>query len=159
RQGLRGGLVVSGVAAVVSLVVASWLAPPEFSAVVLQGHLLAQCGAALLVSSSTSWIRSSEGRYRRVVAHIPVVLTSARFRPAGPRCARRGVNAPVLQQKLKAEVTFISPACKDLFGCRPDELLGDHELWLQRVEPDDREILLAAVAQLSRQDQPVTCEY
>src|SRR5262249_45668770 len=58
-----------------------------------------------------------------------------------------------------AEVTFVSPACWDLLGSAPEDLLGPYDLWLERVHPRDREVLLAAVAQLSRQAQPVTCEY
>src|SRR5262249_60010142 len=100
----------------------------ELPAVILQGPLLAQCGAALLVASSASWIRASEGRYRRVVAHIPVVLTSARFRPIRLRMPDRRLKNPDPDEKVRAEVTFVSPACRNLLGCRPDELLGSHDL-------------------------------
>ena len=44
-------------------------------------------------------------------------------------------------------------------GCSPDQLLGDHRHWLERVYADDREVVQAALVQLTRQKQPVTCEY
>jgi PAS domain S-box-containing protein len=54
---------------------------------------------------------------------------------------------------------FVSPASLDLLGAHPIELLGDHRRWLSRVHPDDQEVLLAAVARLTRQREPVACEY
>src|SRR5262249_57607143 len=59
----------------------------------------------------------------------------------------------------KAEVLFVTPPSVDVLGCPPEALLGDSTRWLQRVHPDDRVVLLAAVAQLGRQNQPVVCEY
>jgi PAS domain S-box-containing protein len=151
RQGLRGGTIAAGTSAALPLLVLSltrtadipiFTALPSLVAVrMLQTNLLAQCGTALLVSASASWIRVSETRYRQVVGHIPVVVYSARF--VGPT----------------AEVTLVSAASTSLLGCAPDQLLGDYDRWLQRVHPDDREILRAALCQLSRQKQPVTCEY
>src|SRR5207248_3206013 len=46
-----------------------------------------------------------------------------------------------------------------ILGCTPEDLLGDHDHWMQQVHPDDREILCAALVQLSRQQQPVVSEY
>src|SRR5205085_1764834 len=40
-----------------------------------------------------------------------------------------------------------------------EELLGHYSLWLERVHPKDQEVVLAALAQLARQNQTVTCEY
>src|SRR5439155_22036496 len=57
------------------------------------------------------------------------------------------------------EVTFASPASRQLFGTAPEEMLSDYELWLQHVHPDDRELVRAAIAQLSLHKQPVTHEY
>jgi PAS domain S-box-containing protein len=153
RQGLPGGLVVASIAALLPLAFTSMLTstmPP----LLLQGNLLAQCSTALLVSASANWIRASEARYRRVVGHIPVVLYSARVDPLLRRPA-----ADAVPSDHCAEVTFVSPACWNLLGCAPEDLLGGYNLWLERVHSLDREVLLAAVAQLSRQAQPVTCEY
>jgi PAS domain S-box-containing protein len=159
RQGLRGGLLVAGSAAVLALLAAAWLRPtplPPLPALLVPGNLIAQCSIGLLVASSTSWVRASEGQYRRVVGHIPVLLYSARVdRPvtAGPE--PRGADAT----PLGTEITFASPASADLLGRPPEELLGDYSLWLAHVHPDDRELLLAAISQVGRQDAPVTIEY
>jgi PAS domain S-box-containing protein len=154
RQGLPGGLVVASAAALLPLALVS-VRSSAMPQLLLQGNILAQCSTALLVSASANWIRASEARYRRVVGHIPVVLYSARVDPL----LRRTPAADAAPVDPCAEVTFVSPACWDLLGCAPEDLLGPYDRWLQRVHPRDREVLLAAVAQLSRQAQPVTCEY
>ncbi len=147
RQGMRGGTIVAAAFAIVALTIARYPSGDPLSWV-LQGNVLAQCGTALLVAASATWMRVSEARYRQVISHVPVVVYSTRL--AGPLVPGR---------LPEAEVTLVSAASGELFGCPPDQLLGDYERWLQRVHPDDRELILAAVAQLSRQNQPVTCEY
>jgi PAS domain S-box-containing protein len=182
RQGLRGGPLVASAAALVPLAVAPWLWPPEQALSWWRGDLIVQCSTALLVAASAGWIQASEARYRRIVGHIPVVLYSARIlalpgtprplTPPGPLPAGSEVPAPPLPHQrptppqgsrrpwsVEAEVTFVSPACRELLGCDAEELLGDYGHWLRRVDSRDREVLLAAVNQLGRQQQPVTCEY
>jgi PAS domain S-box-containing protein len=150
---------VAAAAAVLPLLLLSWgwpagSGPPAFP---LQGNLLTQCSIALLAAASAGWIRASEARYRRVVGGIPVVLTSYRLSAFGDRHAADSVLPLADSRQPIAE--FISPACRELLGCAPEQLLGGLDRWLERVHPSDREILLAAVAQLERQSQPVTCEY
>jgi PAS domain-containing protein len=147
RQELPGGTLVAAAATVLPVTLAGWVVPAGAGAIGFQGNLLTECCLALLISASTGWLRASEGRYRRVVGHIPVVLYSVRIDPA--------LAAPAAD----AEITFVSPACRDLAGCAPERLLGPYAGWLGRIHPDDRELVLAAVAQLHRQNQPVTCEY
>jgi PAS domain-containing protein len=148
RQGLRGGTIVAAVAVVFCTSVVPALDNVKLLSLPLQGYLLAQCSTALLVGVSFSWIYISESRYRQVVEHIPVVLYSARLLEHGS--ALRPGNV---------EITFVSPACKDVYDCAPEEMLGDYERWLRRIHPEDHELVLAALAQLSRYMQPVTFEY
>jgi PAS domain-containing protein len=114
----------------------------------LQGNLLAQCITALLVGSSVTWIRVNEERYRQVVGHIPVVLYSARL-----------AVLPAAGEPARVEITFVSPACWTLLGRDAAALEGDYERWIGRVHHEDRELLLAALAQLCLAQRPVTCEY
>lgn len=153
RQSLPGGCLAAAAAAVCALL---WAGPGSRLTLylALQGHLLALCSVALLVGASIGWLRTSEHRYRQVVAHIPAVLYSARFdRPEGLTDLRKGDSPP------RAMITLVSPACAALFGCDPDQLLGPYERWLERIHPQDRELVLAALAQLCRQRIPVVCEY
>jgi PAS domain S-box-containing protein len=148
RQGLRGATLAAGSAAALPLLALPLLvrgAGLPFP-LLLQGDLLAQCSIALLVAASAHWLRISETRYRQVVSHVPVVVYSARFLPGPPR-------------PRQAEVTLVSAASRHLLLRPPEELLGDFDRWLSCVHPEDREVVLAAVAQLARQDQPFTCEY
>ncbi len=170
RQGLRGGTVAAGAAAVVPLLVLTAFVPGAALSLPVslpvRGSLLAQCAAGLLVASSATWIRINETRYRQVVSHIPVVIYSARLDPEvrGPRCDFFGrPDHPTSEHRppisARAEVTLVSAASETLLGCPPEQLLGPHDRWLERVHPEDREVLLAALAQLARQERPVTCEY
>jgi PAS domain-containing protein len=147
RQGVRGGTIVAAAAVVCSSTFVS--ENRELVFLPLQGYLLAQCSTALLVGASFSWIYASESRYRQVVGHIPVFLYSARLLEPGSSTIR----------PRAVEVTFASPASEVLFGCPPEDLFGEYGHWLQRVHPDDRELVLAALAQLSRYKRPVTFEY
>jgi PAS domain S-box-containing protein len=148
RQGIRGGVVTAAASALVALSVVAFRAAPGWPEAPLQLNFLAQCGAALLVTASANWVRGSEGRYRRVVGHIPVVIYSVRVVEPGAR-----------GRPLAAEVAFVSPACRAVIGCAPEDLLGSYDHWLEQVHPNDREVVRAAVAQLGRQKEPVTCEY
>src|SRR5262249_44798155 len=112
-------------------------------------NLLAQCSTALLVGVSFNWIRVSEARYRHVVEHVPVVLYSARLLRAG--------GAALEPQAV--EITFASPAARQVLRRAPEDLLGSYQAWLDCVHPEDHELLQAALTQLSRFREPVTCEY
>lgn len=149
RRGLRGGVLLAAAVTVLTLVMTIVHGWSEHATTLLQCNLLAQCITALLVGASADWIRAGEARYRQVVGNIPVVIYSARILGEG----RFLGGAP------EAEVLFVSPACKHLLRCNPEELQGPFTTWLQRVHPNDQEILLAAVSQLGRHHQPVTCEY
>jgi PAS domain S-box-containing protein len=151
RQGLRGSTLVASVSAGVPLLFLGEPVLRPWIAVLLDGNLVAQCALALLAASSAQWVRLSENRYRQMMAHVPVVIYSARFLRTGPQGPQAGSRS--------AEVTLVNAASKTLLGCPPQHLLGDHENWLAHVHPEDREVLRAAVAQVGRQDQPVTCEY
>jgi signal transduction histidine kinase/integral membrane sensor domain MASE1 len=148
RQGLFGGALAAGAAAMSAWVIpgAGEASTPAFTS--LQGNLLALCSTALLVGASSGWIRASEMRYRKVVGHIPVILYSGRMRPG-----------LVAGEQPQAQILLVSSACRTIFGCEPGELLGDYRAWLERIDPADREVYLAAVAQLARSTQSVTCEY
>lgn len=148
RQGLPGGSLAAAAATVLGLSVASAILPQAADAAALLGHFLAQCSVALLVGASVGWIRASEAHYRQFVGHMPVVLYSVRLLGKGARH-----SAP------DAEVTLVSPASKAILGCTPEDLIGDYRAWLEHIHPDDRELMIAALAQLCLQKQPVTCEY
>src|SRR5262249_7255305 len=148
RQGLAGATPATAAGTAVSLEVLGRVQPSLSLPLLVQGNLLAQCGTAVLVAASAGWVRQSELRYRQVVGQIPVVLYSTRLlaplRPGFPP---------------KAEILFVTPPSVDVLGCPPEVLRGDSTRGLQRVHPDDRVVLRAAVAKLGRQNQPVVCEY
>jgi PAS domain S-box-containing protein len=167
RQGLRGGALAAGMAAVLSLLVAASLGAVPEQLNPLQGSLLAQCSAALLVGASSGWLQASEARYRQIIGHMPVFLYSvrvprwvpARFVQEPQRSGRERGQAPISTLIQFAEITLASPACRQLLSCEPEDLEGPVAHFLERILPADREVVLAALAQLCLQRQPVTCEY
>lgn len=148
RQELRGGTLAASSAAGVALGLAAVLGGAESQLAPLRGNLLAQCCTALLIGASAGWIRASEARYRLIVGHIPVVLYSARLLRPGR------AHTP-----SEIEITLVSSASRQVFGRVPETLLGRYDVWLERVHPEDRELVRAAMAQLCLQKQPVSCEY
>jgi PAS domain S-box-containing protein len=148
RLGLRGGTIVAGLATMVALGVAAQRTDSPEVVNPLRANLLAQCCTALLIGASADWIRGNEGRYRQVVGQIPVVLYSGRF-----------LRMPAPGSQPEAEILFVSPAATQFLGCEPEALVGDFRSWLERINSADRELMLAALAQLMLQKQPVTCEY
>jgi PAS domain-containing protein len=166
RQGLRGGVLVAGAAAVAGLSFADLILGSQDWGPV-QGFLLAQGSTALLVGVSSSWIQASEARYRHVVSEIPLVLYSARLpRPlAVPSPDRAGLRRDPRGDALgptisrEAVVTLVSRASSQVFERSPEEMSGPYANWLSRIVADDRELVIAALEQLGMQRQSVTCEY
>ena len=80
RQGQRGGVLTTGLAAALPLCFLTFLAaaPPPF-AYLIQGNLLGLAGAGLLAAAAAGWVRINERRYRQVVTHVPVVVYSGRI--------------------------------------------------------------------------------
>jgi PAS domain-containing protein len=165
RQGLRGGVVVAGSAALAGLAVAASLPLRPADGGLLQGYLLAQSSTALLVGVSAGWIQASEARFRHVVSEVPLVLYSARlprplpspFADRGKRDSKADGLGPTISRE--AIVTLVSQASRQVFELEPEELSGVYTNWLSRIVPEDRELLIGALGQLGLQRQPVTCEY
>ncbi|HEX3314355.1 MAG TPA: PAS domain S-box protein, partial [Gemmataceae bacterium] len=170
RQGLRGGATTAFAGCVVALLLATFIryGPGEFSP--LQGNLLSQCSTALLVGSAVGWIRLSEAKYQQVVGHIPLVLTSVRLvhgsgallprvAPHPPRPTDRPEIKRNPQVAKDAELILVSQMAKTIYGVEPADMLGPYERWLELTNPDDRAIVIAAIAQMSLQRQSVTYEF
>lgn len=169
RQGLRGGSFCASVTSVVIIAAAQVVGADGPAQIGIQGSLLAFCSSALLVGVSASWIRASETRYRHVVSRIPFVVYSARLPHGIPTLVTPDQDGPRRDSKVDihigpaisklADVMLVSPACATIFGVEPAALIGPFALWLERIEPDDRELVIASLTQLCLQKQPVTCEY
>ncbi len=166
RQGVRGGCVCASAASVIVIAAAQMVghAPAQ-----LQGTLLAFCSAALLVGVSVSWIRANETRYRHVVSRIPFVIYSARLPYGMPSLVAPEQEEPRRDSRMEigvgpaiskiADVMLVSPASAGIFGVEPAALIGPFANWLERIETEDRELVIASLAQLCLQKQAVTCEY
>jgi PAS domain S-box-containing protein len=169
RQGSRGGTVTAFAGSAAMLVWGDLLGvvPDELNP--LQGNLLGQCSVALLVGSSVAWIRATEARYRQVVGHIPLVLTSVRLRrgvsvlPDGVPHRVSSMSRPDLKVATSfietAELILVSRASKDVLGVAAEDLVGPYSLWLDVVHPEDRDLVIASISQLALQRQMISLEY
>jgi PAS domain S-box-containing protein len=170
RQGLRGGCFCASVACAIVVVATQAVgaeSPP--TQIGIQGSLLAFCSSALLFGVSASWIRATETRYRHVVSRIPFVVYSARLPHGIPTLVTPEQDGPRPESKADfqvgpviskiADVMLVSPACARIFGVDAEALIGPFAIWLERIEKEDRELVIASLAQLCLQRQPVTCEY
>jgi PAS domain-containing protein len=85
-----------------------------------------------------------EERFRTLVEHIPGVATYL---------------DRVLDDPAHSEPLYISPQIEDMFGYPVAEWLGEGELWLQILHPDDRDRMVAADAEARRTLSPMSAEY
>jgi PAS domain S-box-containing protein len=147
-HGAQKGFLVAAATVILPAIVFSTGHASSEAPLELQGRLLTPWGVVLLAGIVASRIPRLETPYRDVVSRLPVVLYNARV----TKDAEAG-------RPPGAEIFFVSPASRELLGLPSDDLVGEYDHWLSHIHPDDREVLLAALAQLGRQDQPVVCEY
>jgi PAS domain S-box-containing protein len=146
--GAQRGLLVAAATVLVPLCLKTSNVEVTPSFLELQGLLLTPWLVVLLAGLVTASMMQKETPYRDVVSRLPVVLYNARVTAGGED-----------GRPPSAEVFFVSPACTEVLGQFPEDLLGDHFYWLRHIHPEDREIVIASLAQLGRQHQPVVCEY
>ena len=171
RQSLRGGATTAFVGCTVAVAIAAIRGDGPSSFSPLQGNLLAQCSVALLVGSAVGWIRLSEARYRQVVGHIPLVLSSVRLVRGGVALLPHAVRERSLDRDERpdlkrgaefisdAEIILVSKGAKTILGVEPGALIGPFEQWLELVHSEDRPIMVAAISQMGLQRQTVTYEF
>ncbi|MBE9080328.1 PAS domain S-box protein [Romeria aff. gracilis LEGE 07310] len=77
-------------------------------------------------------LRASEERFRQMAETIQDVFWITDFRIP--------------------KILYVSPAYQQIWGRSPEEIYGDHALWLETIHPDDRAQVLEVVAQCQHQD-------
>ena len=83
-------------------------------------------GAVHIVSDITA-IKAAEERYRLLVENLPVVCWQA---------------------DEQGKTHFISPVATKIEGYTPEEIYAEKALWMERVHPDDRQVVLHAFTSL-----------
>jgi diguanylate cyclase (GGDEF)-like protein/PAS domain S-box-containing protein len=101
------------------------------------GHML---GAAMARQRSLEQLQETERKYRRLIERLPVVTYLAEYGPEG-------------------RWIYVSPQIESMLGYTPDEWMGDTDLWLSCVHPDDREMVVAEEARCSAGAKPLALEY
>ncbi|MCX7750836.1 MAG: MEDS domain-containing protein [Candidatus Bipolaricaulota bacterium] len=111
------------------------LAVPVFD---VGGELVAVEGIARDVTARVA----AEEKYRRLVEQLPGVVYLLEFDRPFPR-----------------KTVYISPRVQELLGWTAEEWLADPELWIQVIEPEDRERVVAAVRELNDARKPFDLTY
>ena len=79
--------------------------------------LVYKTNSGLLVSSASTWVRLNETGYRQVVAHIPVVIYSARLlQRARVTSEERLATRPSPHALNDVEIVLVSAACWSVTG-------------------------------------------
>ncbi len=113
-------------------------------------------------------VQSPDGRpaVSQVVVAIsdltPLRTAEARLREVEDRweLAVRGLNAGIFEQNYVTGETHLSDRWKEIIGYKPHELPSQRQSWQQRVHPDDRARVLAALhAHLRREEPSYHVEY
>jgi PAS domain S-box-containing protein/putative nucleotidyltransferase with HDIG domain len=85
-------------------------------------------------------LRISETRYRVLVEQIPATTYTARL-------------------DEHSTTTFISPQIESLVGYSQSEWIADPDLWLNRICPEDRALVVEALTETQLTGKPLLCEY
>jgi len=84
--------------------------------------------------------REAENRYRTLTEQLPAITYAVELLPE-PR------------------TVYISPQVREMFGYSDTAWLGEPSLWINVIHPDDREHVLARIAQHNRTGDPFHLEY
>jgi diguanylate cyclase (GGDEF)-like protein/PAS domain S-box-containing protein len=88
-------------------------------------------------------LREAEKRYRTLVEQIPAVTY---------------IQEPIESSHPKA-VTYVSPQYETMLGYPPESAVLDEEHWHRRVQPEDRERVLAEEVRADETGEPFEVEY
>ncbi|HEX9820034.1 MAG TPA: PAS domain S-box protein [Methylomirabilota bacterium] len=83
-------------------------------------------------------VESAEARFCALVEHLPAILWTG---------------------TLDNQTTYVSPHVERIFGIPADEWKRDPEMWKRRLHPEDRERVLAAMADSRASGTPFRAEY
>ncbi|MHC4915179.1 MAG: PAS domain S-box protein [Planctomycetota bacterium] len=85
-------------------------------------------------------LRESESRHRVLIEHIPAVTYTAAIDEA-------------------STTLFVSPQIEEMLGVLPEDYAADPDLWRKLLHPEDRERVLAEVADAHDSGEPFRSEY
>ena len=85
-------------------------------------------------------LREAEARYRTLVEQIPAAVY---VDPAD------ALGSPL----------YVSPRVETLLGYAPEEWLAMSDLWIERLHPEDRELVLAELARVNQTGESLSLEY
>jgi len=82
----------------------------------------------------------AQAKYRDLVEQVPAITYTAMLDEA-------------------STTTYISPQVEQILGLSPRDYRDDPDIWRKQLHPEDRQRVLARVAECHRTRQPFACEY
>ena len=149
-----GGLVLAGLG-LLSLTgsAAGPIVPPALVVALLAFGVVIGCGVVLVrrlryataqLEQTARQVEEAGSRLQVLVEHVPAAVY---IDMADPDVSDGG------------RLAYMSPQISGILGYRPDELVGDPELWPSRIHPDDRAAALEAYEAHWLTGQPLRAEY
>jgi diguanylate cyclase (GGDEF)-like protein/PAS domain S-box-containing protein len=141
--GLFGGAVVLAALAVVS---PDGRGSAQIALAVIAFGVVLGSGIVLVrrLRSTTRQVEEAGSRLQVLVEHVPAAVY---IDIADPDVSDGG------------RLAYMSPQITGILGYRPDEFVGDPELWPSRIHPDDRAAAIAAYEQHWQTGEPIRAEY
>jgi len=149
-----GGLVLAGLALLgLTGSAAGPIAPPALVVALFAFGVVIGCGVVLVrrlrhataqLEQTARQVEEAGSRLQVLVEHVPAAVYIDMADPAVSDGGR---------------LAYMSPQISDILGYRPDELVGDPELWPSRIHPDDRAAALEAYEAHWLTGQPLRAEY
>jgi len=85
-------------------------------------------------------LRESEARFRALVENIPAITYTAALDPA-------------------STTLYVSPQVEEFLGFTQSDYARNPDIWRERLHPEDRDRVLAALAACHQSGKPFACEY
>ena len=100
--------------------------------------------SAATLEKRTREVEAAGSRLQVLVEHVPAAVY---IDEADPDVSDGG------------RLAYMSPQISGILGFRPEELVGDPELWPSRIHPEDRAAAIAAYSEHWRTGEPLRAEY
>jgi two-component system cell cycle sensor histidine kinase/response regulator CckA len=113
---------------------------PESQHLQLIAHATHLAGIAIERDRAKAELRAAESRYRTLVERLPAITYVAELGAEGPW-------------------HYVSPQIESILGFSPEEWLADPMNWMDRIQPEDRHIALAAEKRFQETHELFQAEY
>ncbi len=106
-----------------------------------------QDGSLIPCSISAKISFDAQGRPEKIIGSMRDISTRKQAEEVLKRSEERlritleATKIGIWEWDLKNNVMYASPTMYSMLGCKPDEKIKDHDIWLDRIHPEDRQMV------------------